>query len=92
MRKTSYILNEQIVYENEILNILENLKLTIIDNCGSELSKCKLAKYAKDLKEKSKQEQIIVVSFQEEIISVADKILGVIDNDKLVGINLNDTN
>ena len=90
--KTSYILNEHIVSEKEILNILEDLNLTIIDNCGSELPKSELVKYAKDLKEKSQQEQIIVVSFQEEIISVADKMIGVINNDKLVGINLNDTN
>lgn len=90
--KTLCYLNDKIVSEDEILRFLKDLSLTIVDNCGSTLSKSELAKYAQDLKAKSMHEQVIVVSLREEIISVADKILGVINNDKLVGISLNDTN
>ncbi len=85
--RTLYYLNEQVVSKEEFSKILKDLNLTIIDNCGSELSKRDCAKYAKDLKAKSKQEQIIVISYEEEILAAADRILAVHDN-KVMGIKL----
>ncbi len=86
--KTLYYLNRQVVSKDEILEVLKGLKLTIIDNCGSTLSESECTSYAKDLKVKSRQEQVIVVSLQKEILEVADRILGVINNDKTIGIKL----
>jgi len=80
--KTAYYFNGESVSKDKISESLKGLNLTIIDNCGCDLSKIELTKYAKELKSKSKLEQVIVVSFQEEIISVADKLLDVINNDK----------
>jgi len=52
-----------------------NLNAEFVDNCGCELNHFELKKYAKDLKEKSKHKQFIVVSNQKEIIDVADKLI-----------------
>ena len=53
----------------------KSLNAELIDNCGCGLSHDELVKYAKNLKEKSKHKQIIVVSNQKEIIDVADKLI-----------------
>lgn len=76
--QTSYYLNNQIVSEDAILEFVKALNCTIIDNCGSELSKKECINFANDLKEKSKQEQVIVVSLQKELMEAADRMLGVI--------------
>ena len=59
----------------EKLKLDKSLDAEFIDDCGCDLSHDELVKYAKKLKEQSKDKQIIVVTIQKEIIDAADKII-----------------
>lgn len=85
-KEVSYYLNGQKVSENKISEVLKDLKLTIIDNYGANLSESECAKYAKELKEKSKNEQVIVVSLRKEFMMASDRMLGVAENKYITGI------
>lgn len=86
--KILYYLNEQHVSEKEVYNFLKELHLTIIDDCDINLSKKECVKLVKELKTKSKNEQIFVVAYKEEILTAADQLLSVISYEKLSGVKL----
>ena len=68
--------NHRIIFDESRIQLKEsNLNAEFVDNCGCELNHFELKKYAKDLKEKSKHKQFIVVSNQKEIIDVANKLI-----------------
>lgn len=87
--KISYFLNGQTASEDKISEVLKDLKLTTIDNCGADLSKSECEKYAKELKEKSKNEQVIVVSLRKDFMTAADRMIGVSENNFITGTNKN---
>lgn len=86
--KILHYLSEQYVSEKEVYNFLKELDLTIIDDCDINLSKKECVNLAKELKIKSKNEQIFVVAYKEEILIVADQLLSVISHEKLSGVKL----
>ncbi len=63
--------------KTRLLNQLkvQNLNAEFIDDCGCILDHNSLVEYAKDLKEKSKHKQYIIVSNQKEIVDIADKLI-----------------
>ena len=63
--------------KTRVLNYIkkQNIDAEFIDDCGCTLDHKNLVEYAKNLKEKSRNRQYIVVSLRKEIIDIADKLI-----------------
>lgn len=81
VKNALYYFNGKRISKDKVLDFLKEVNLKIIDNCGCRFSQAECIEHAKLLKEKSKKEQIIVVSLRKEFIEIADRIIRV-DTDK----------
>ena len=72
---TTMILNDGTTINKKSNSRIEDLVIFVLDNCGCDLPQNKIKKYAEKLKKESKHNQIILATYQQEIIDIADNII-----------------
>lgn len=75
--RSFYFINEKPVNKEQIKQYFKTLKLTVIDSCGENLEVNEIRKLAFDLKLKSRNNQIIIVSNRSPFLDIANHIIDV---------------
>lgn len=83
--RSKYFINDKQVKEKVVLGLFKKLKVEIIDACCCKTDNNKSEEFAKELKKKSSDVQILVVSHNKNILEAADYIIA-LNNDNIRGI------